>query len=470
MLTGFGSKLARMSESHRKTGIVACILAAGMGTRMRSSKPKVLHHLGGKPILAHLLDTVEALGVDSTHVVVGKHGDQVRAAFADRDNVTWVEQREQLGTGHAVMEAMPGFPGDSKVLILLGDAPLISPGTMRRLIDDPADLSVLSVDLDNPFNYGRIVRDGDGNVVAIVEERDANEKEKRIPEINTGAMVAAGDHLATWLKQLDTDNDQKEYLLPDIVAIAANEGIKVHGVKTLDEDEVKGINNFAQLAHLERVYQRRQAEALMNAGVRIVDPARFDLRGEINHGTDVVIEPNNLFEGNNYIGNNVTIGPNCVIRDSRIGNNCVIKPDSVIEEAVIGDNCSVGPFARLRPGTELAADVAIGNFVEVKKSKIGEGSKASHLAYLGDTTIGRDVNIGAGTITCNYDGVAKYETHIGDHVFVGSNTALVAPVTIAEGATIGAGSTITKNVTKGVLALGRGRQTIIENWKRPKAS
>ncbi len=299
-----------------------------------------------------------------------------------------------------------------------------------------------------------------------MEERDASESEKHIHEINTGVMIARAGDLNRWLGQLGTENDQKEYLLTDIISIAAAEGVKVRAIKTADEDEVKGINNFAQLAHLERILQRRQAEKLMGDGVRIADPDRFDLRGELEAGRDVVIDINNLFEGRNIIGNNVTIGANCFIRDSLIGDNCVIKANSVIEESVLADDCVVGPFARLRPGTELDENVAIGNFVEVKKSRLGRGSKANHLAYLGDAVIGREVNIGAGTITCNYDGVEKHETRIDDFVFVGSNTALVAPVTIGQGATIGAGSTITRNVGKGVLAIGRGRQKSIENWKK----
>lgn len=458
-----------MPESNQ-TKLVACILAAGMGTRMRSSTPKVLHTLAGKPILEHLLETVTQLGVDEIHVVIGTQGEQVRQAFPHFEQINWVFQTEQLGTGHAVMQAMADIDRNSRLLILLGDAPLVSADTLARLAGSEGELGVLTVDLDDPTNYGRILRGSGGQVQRIVEERDANEQEKRIREINTGVMVAATDSLDSWLKRLDTNNDQQEYLLTDIVEIAANDGIEVQGVKTTDSDEVKGINNFSQLAHLERIYQHRRAEALMKQGVKIIDPARIDLRGELQVGQDVVIDVNNVFEGNNIIGNNVTIGANCTIRDSRIGDNCVIKPNSLIEESLIDDGCNIGPFARLRPGTELAREVAIGNFVEVKKSRIGEGSKASHLAYLGDTTIGRQVNIGAGTITCNYDGVNKYETRIDDFVFVGSNTALVAPVTIGESATIGAGSTITRDVGKGVLALGRGRQKSIENWKRPKAN
>lgn len=457
-----------MPDSNRNK-LVACILAAGMGTRMRSSIPKVLHTLAGKPILGHLLETVGRIGVDEIHVVIGRQGEDIQRAFPGCANIRWVFQTEQLGTGHAVNQAMPDIEPDARVLILLGDAPLVTAETLSRLANADCDLGILTVELDDPSNYGRILRSPAGGVERIVEERDADEEEKRIREINTGVMVARADLLESWLARLDTNNDQNEYLLTDIVSIAANDGKKVHGIKTGDPDEVKGINDFAQLAHLERVCQSRQAEALMKDGVRIVDPARFDLRGDLQVGHDVTIDVNNIFEGQNVIGNNVVIGANCTIRDSRIGDNCVIKPNCVIEESVIDEGCSIGPYARLRPGTELAREVAIGNFVEVKKSKIGPGSKASHLAYLGDTTIGREVNIGAGTITCNYDGVNKFETRIDDFVFVGSNTALVAPVTIGEGATIGAGSTITRNVDKGVLAIGRGRQKSIENWKRPKA-
>ncbi|MEX2488160.1 MAG: bifunctional UDP-N-acetylglucosamine diphosphorylase/glucosamine-1-phosphate N-acetyltransferase GlmU [Pseudomonadales bacterium] len=459
-----------MPESKR-TKLVACILAAGMGTRMRSSMPKVLHTLAGKPLLEHLLDTVKQLGVHETHVVIGTQAEQIEQAFAHMDNLNWVCQAEQLGTGHAVMQAMSTIADDARVLILLGDAPLVSADTLERLAAADSDLAVLSVDVDDPSNYGRILRGADGHVERIVEERDASEQEKQIREINTGVMVASATYLSRWLSEIDTNNDQKEYLLTDIVEVAANDNKKVLAIKSSDPDEVKGINNFSQLAYLERVLQRRQAEALMAAGVKIMDPSRFDVRGELEAGHDVIIDVNNIFEGRNILGNKVTIGANCTIRDSRIGDNCIIKPNTIIEESLVGNDCSVGPYARLRPGTELAPEVAVGNFVEVKKSKIGQGSKASHLAYLGDTTIGRGVNIGAGTITCNYDGVNKFETHIDDYVFVGSNTALVAPVTIGEGATIGAGSTITRNVDKGVLAIGRERQKTIENWKKgPKAS
>ncbi len=444
-----------------------CILAAGMGTRMRSTRPKVLQLLAGRPLLSHLLDTVSDLEPSSIHVVIGQEADQIMSACPDIDNVHWVIQAERLGTGHAVMQAAPDLASGSRVVILLGDAPLISQATIRALLALRCDLGILSVDMDDPFNYGRIIRDGNRGVTAIVEERDASDEERLIREINTGCMVADADKLRGWLKKLDRDNDQGEYLLTDIVSIAADEGARVVAHKASDVMEVTGINNFEQLAALERNYQLREAKRLMAEGVHIVDPARFDSRGRIEAGRDVRIDVNVILEGEVILGDGVEIGSNCVIRNCTIGARTRIHPNTVMEDATIDEDCKVGPFARIRPGTRLENTVAVGNFVEVKKSTLGEGSKASHLAYLGDSTIGSGVNIGAGTITCNYDGVNKFQTRIGDNVFVGSNSSLVAPVTIGEGSTIGAGSTITKDVEPDVLALGRGRQTIISNWKKP---
>ncbi len=450
-----------------KPPIEICILAAGMGSRMRSSRPKALQKLAGRPLLAHLLATLERLEPTKIHIVIGQEAEQIKAAFPNDEKINWVMQHERLGTGHAVMQAADQFSMDSRLLILLGDAPLVSLETLQSMLDLDSDLGVLSVDMPDPFNYGRILRDDRNQVIAIVEERDATAEQRKIREINTGGMVANAKLLGSWLADLNCDNEQKEYLLTDIVEIASRSGNSVTTYKTPDPLEVTGINTFSQLTSLERAFQVQAAERLMAAGAHIIDPRRFDLRGELNIGQDVVIDINVVFEGKVTLGDGVSIGPNCVIKDSRIGANSVIKPNSMIDDAIIDEQCSVGPFARLRPGTYLKKAAAIGNFVEVKKSTIGEGTKASHLAYLGDSTIGNSVNIGAGTITCNYDGVNKHQTHIGDHVFVGSNSSLVAPVTISEGATIGAGSTITKNVDKNVLALGRGRQATISPWARP---
>lgn len=447
--------------------IEACILAAGMGTRMRSNRPKVLQRLAGRPLLAHLLDTLDALEPSRIHVVIGEGSELIQAAFPDAKNVNWVMQTERLGTGHAVMQAATHFSPGSHVIMLLGDAPLISVDTLTAMAQMDCDLGVLTVDMKDPCNYGRIVRDENGNVTAIVEERDATVEQKAIQEINTGGMVAKASLLSHWLTSLDCKNDQREYLLTDIVAIAANAGCKVSAYKTSEVTEVTGINTFEQLASLEKEHQGRNALKLMEQGVHIIDPSRFDLRGEVKVGKDIVIDINVILEGKVVLEDGVTIGANCIIKDSKIGRNTVIKPNSVIDETIVEADCSVGPFARLRPGTHLKKAVAVGNFVEVKKSTLGEGSKASHLAYLGDSTIGTSVNIGAGTITCNYDGVSKHETHIEDNVFVGSNASLVAPVTIGEGSTIGAGSTITRNVEGNVLAVSRGRQKIISHWQRP---
>ncbi len=447
--------------------IEVCILAAGMGSRMHSSHPKVLQILAGRPLLGHILDTLALLDSVRVHVVIGQEADQVRQAFLNRENVNWVMQEERRGTGHAVMQAASYFSADSRVLILLGDAPLISIETVDAMLKLDCDLGILSVDVEDPYNYGRILRDAGANVIAIVEERDATEQQKKIREINTGGMVASARLLKDWLSKLNCNNDQGEYLLTDIVALAAKGNCVVTAYKAREAMEVAGINTFEQLASLESELQLKNARDLMAKGVHIIDPSRFDLRGEVIVGKDVVIDINVIIEGKVELADGVTIGPNCVIKDSRIGANSTIKANSLIDETIIDTNCSVGPFSRLRPGTHLKNEVAVGNFVEVKKSTLGEGSKASHLAYLGDSTIGRAVNIGAGTITCNYDGVNKYETHIGDNVFVGSNSSLVAPVMIGEGTTIGAGSTITRDVEPGVLAIGRGKQKIITNWQRP---
>jgi bifunctional UDP-N-acetylglucosamine pyrophosphorylase / glucosamine-1-phosphate N-acetyltransferase len=431
-----------------------CILAAGVGSRMCSDKPKVLQTLAGKPLLEHLLETVSSFSPASVHVVVGQGSEEVKAKFADRTDIKWVYQAERKGTGHAMQQAAPDIDPESRVLILLGDAPLVKRTTLDELTSVDADLTVLTVDMEEPYNYGRILRE--------------DERQRSIREINSGVMVADGRKLVSWLKQLTDDNAQKEFLLTDIVRYANSEGSIVKAYKTDDPFEVTGINTFSQLAGLERALQHKTAQQLMGRGVQLMDPARIDVRGNLVVGRGVSIDINAIFEGEVTIGDDVTIGPNCVIKDSQVGTGSVIKANSMLEQALVGERCSVGPFARLRPGAELEDEVAVGNFVEIKKSKLGKGSKASHLTYLGDSSIGADVNIGAGTITCNYDGVNKYQTCIGDGAFIGSNSSLVAPVSIGAGATVGAGSTITKDVEANELALGRGKQKSIANWRRPE--
>jgi len=443
-----------------------CILAAGMGSRMKSDKPKVLHQLAGRPLLGHLIQTVQIVAPQKIHVVVGKGAEQVKQAFSGQA-LNWVLQKEQKGTGHAVMQALPDIAPDSKVLILYGDAPLIRPETAQKLITADCDLAILTVNLENPFNYGRIIRGENEQVIGIVEEKDANDEQKQICEINSGVMTTTGRLLKAWLEKINTNNAQGEYLLTDIVSLANEAGSKVRAIVTEDPMEASGVNNFTQLAELERVYQMRKAQELMDAGVHVIDPARLDIRGNLTVGKNVSIDINCIFEGEVTLGDNVTVSANCMVKDTTIANGSLIKPNSMLEEATVGEDCSVGPFARLRPGANLTDTVSVGNFVEVKKTTMGHGSKASHLSYLGDANIGAGVNIGAGTITCNYDGVNKHLTEIADNVFVGSNSSLVAPVKIGEGATIGAGSTITHEV-EGGLAIGRGRQKVFENWKGPR--
>ena len=442
-----------------------CILAAGKGSRMKSNKPKVLQELAGKPLISHLLETGKSLKPKKIHLVIGAGGEQIQTRFSD-SGLNFVEQAEQLGTGHAVQQLIPYLNG-GRVLILLGDAPLVSKDSLERLIAEDCDLGVLSVDHPNPFNYGRILRDETG-VQAIIEERDANDEIKTISEINTGVMVADATQLVGWLTQLSAENDQGEFLLTDIVSIARSEGRRVVAIKAKDHREVQGVNTFAQLAELEQYYQAMAASQLLNDGVQIVDPARFTLRGELVAGQDVFIDVNCIIEGKVKLGDGVRIGANTVIKDATIGPGSVIKPFSHVEGATMESDCAAGPFARLRPGTYFEDNVAVGNFVEVKKSRLGVGSKASHLSYIGDAVLGQSVNIGAGTITCNYDGVNKHVTNIEDGVFVGTNTSLVAPVTLGEWSTIAAGSTITSNVPARSLGVGRGKQRNIEGWKGPR--
>lgn len=445
----------------------AVILAAGKGTRMYSNLPKVLHTLAGKPMAKHVIDTCGDLGASHIHLVYGHGGDTMQQVLAD-EPVSWVLQAEQLGTGHAVNQASPGLADNEKVLILYGDVPLISGDTLTNLLDAQPDggIALLTVVLDDPTGYGRIVR-RNGPVVAIVEQKDASEEQKLIKEINTGVMVANGGDLKRWLGQLKNENSQGEYYLTDIIAIAHDEGRAVEAVHPVNPIEVEGVNNRIQLARLERAYQAMQAERLLEQGVMLRDPSRFDLRGKLQCGTDVEIDVNVIIEGNVSIGNNVLIGAGCVLKDCEIDDNSVIRPYSVIEGATVGEDCTVGPFTRLRPGAELVGDSHVGNFVEMKKSRLGRGSKANHLTYLGDADIGDRVNIGAGTITCNYDGVNKFKTEIGDDVFVGSDTQLIAPVKIAKGATIGAGATINRDIGEGELVITRAPARTIKGWKRP---
>ncbi|HSG59323.1 MAG TPA: bifunctional UDP-N-acetylglucosamine diphosphorylase/glucosamine-1-phosphate N-acetyltransferase GlmU [Woeseiaceae bacterium] len=448
-------------------GLSVIILAAGQGTRMRSRQPKVLQPLAGRPLLGHVLDTAAALAADDVCVVYGHGGDAVPTAFPG-PGVRWVLQADQLGTGHAVQQAMPNTPHGNRVLILFGDVPLLTSATLHRLLDGtPADdLAVLTVDLGDPAGYGRIVRDG-GNVAGIVEEQDATVEQRAIREINTGVMVSPGDKLRAWLDNLGNDNAQGEYYLTDVIAMAVGDGVTVHGVKAVNWTEVMGINDKKQLAEAERALQARRVEQLMAEGVGFADPARVDIRGTLTCGSDVYIDVNALFEGDVTLGDGVVIESNNVIRDSRIGAGTVIHSNCHIEQSTTGENCEIGPFARMRPGATLANNVKLGNFVEVKKSTIADGSKVNHLTYIGDTEMGSGVNVGAGTITCNYDGANKHKTTIGDGAFIGSGVNLVAPVEVGKGATIGAGSTITKPAPDDKLTLERAKQMTIEGWKKP---
>ncbi|HET7204409.1 MAG TPA: bifunctional UDP-N-acetylglucosamine diphosphorylase/glucosamine-1-phosphate N-acetyltransferase GlmU, partial [Steroidobacteraceae bacterium] len=427
--------------------ISVVILAAGQGKRMKSDLPKVVQPLAGRPLLAHVIETARELDATDIHVVHGHGGERVRERLA-RHDVTWALQAEQHGTGHAVQQAMPGVPDDHLVLVLYGDVPLVRAATLQRLVDAAAGgeaLALLSVRMRDPTGYGRIVRDRAGNVVRIVEHKDANQKERAIDEVNTGLMAASAKWLREWLGQLGNDNAQGEYYLTDVVVMAARAGLKVNAIPAEREDEVLGVNDKVQLAEVEAVYRRRRAQELMLQGVTIVDPARFDARGPVQVGRDVVIDVNVILEGTVRIGNRVRIGPNAFIRDCEIGDDVEILPNCVLDHARVGARAIVGPFARLRPEAVLGEEVHVGNFVEVKKSELKRGAKANHLTYLGDATIGEKVNVGAGTITCNYDGVNKWRTEIGDGAFIGSGTMLVAPVKVGAEATIGAGSTITRD-------------------------
>lgn len=443
------------------------VLAAGKGTRMKSALPKVLHRLAGKTLLQHVLDTSAGL-VDSHTIVVTGHGaDEVKHSVA-QGPFTFVEQLQQLGTAHAVMQAAPHLRSDSTALILYGDVPLISHDTLSAMIAEAKDnLSLLTVTLDEPTGYGRIIRDHNGNVSAIVEEKDASPEQRCICEVNTGVLALPVQHLKELLPQIGNNNAQGEYYLTDIISLAVAKGLRINTRQASCVEEVQGVNDRQQLALLERYYQRQQADRLMKAGVTLADPDRFDVRGELVCGTDTTIDINAIFEGRVVLGCHVTIGPNCQISNSVISDHVEIKANSVIEGAEVASGSVVGPFARLRPGTVLEEGAKIGNFVETKKTRVGKGSKINHLSYVGDAALGELVNVGAGTITCNYDGVNKHRTEIADQAFIGSNTSLVAPVRVGKQATVGAGSTITQDVPDGELGLTRAEQKNITGWQRP---
>lgn len=443
------------------------ILAAGQGKRMHSNLPKVLHPLAGKPLVSHVIDTARQLAPRRLCLVYGHGGDAVRASLEAPD-LAFALQSPQRGTGHAVQQALPHLEDGGVTLVLYGDVPLIRAETLKRLLRAGEDgLAVLTVTLDNPTGYGRIVRDDAGRVVRIVEQKDATDEEKAIREINTGIMALPTARLGDWLGRLSDDNAQQEYYLTDIVGMAVSEGLPIRTAQPDDEWEVLGVNSKLQLAELERIAQRNIAERLLDEGVRLADPARLDVRGELVCGRDVFIDVNCVFEGRVELGEAVEIGPNCVIKTARIGAGTRIAAFSHIEDAIVGADGAIGPFARLRPGTELAEDVHVGNFVEIKKSRIAAHSKANHLAYLGDAVIGSRVNVGAGTITCNYDGANKFQTVIEDDAFIGSDTQLVAPVTVGRGATLGAGTTLTKNAPPETLTVTRAKQVTITGWSRP---
>ena len=441
------------------------ILAAGKGTRMYSDIPKVLHPLAGLPLLAHVITAARALAARRIVIVYGHGGESVRDHFQAED-IEFVRQEPQLGTGHAVQQALP-LLDSSMTLVLYGDVPLIEVATLERLTATGADLALLTLEVDEPQGYGRIVRNRSGKIVRIVEEKDASASEKSIREINTGLLAASTPHLKKWLTDIDNDNQQNEYYLTDITALAVRDRATLTAVAPAQYFEVLGINSKAQLARLERIFQWERAQKLMNQGVTVVDPARIDVRGTLSCGRDVTIDIGCIFEGNVVLGDHVSIGANCVVRESHVGPGSEILPFSHIDENTIGADCRIGPYARLRPGNHLANDVRVGNFVEVKATHIANGSKANHLAYLGDSRIGSEVNIGAGTITCNYDGANKYQTIIEDDVFIGSDTQLVAPVTIGAGGTVGAGSTITKDTPPGELSVSRSKQVTVSGWQRP---
>ncbi|MCP4595932.1 bifunctional UDP-N-acetylglucosamine diphosphorylase/glucosamine-1-phosphate N-acetyltransferase GlmU [Neptuniibacter sp.] len=445
------------------------ILAAGQGSRMKSKLPKVLHQVGGKAMVQHVIDTAAQLGDVNTHVVIGHGADLLRESLQGQ-RVNFALQSEQKGTGHAVAQAMPEVSEDSVVLVLYGDVPLTKAETMSQMVEIAAtgDLALLTVDLKDPTGYGRIVRNSADKVVAIVEHKDASPEQHKISEVNTGILAVKSQYLRNWLPQLSSENAQGEYYLTDIIAMAAEQGLTISAIQPDAEEEVQGVNNRVQLAELERWYQLQQAEYLMINGATLADPNRIDVRGNVKIGQDLLIDINVVLEGDVTLGDNVVIEPNCYLKNCTVGAGTRIKANTVIEDAAIAENCDIGPFARIRPGTQLSNKAKVGNFVETKKAIVGEGSKINHLSYIGDAILGKDVNIGAGTITCNYDGVNKSTTAIGDNAFIGSNTALVAPVQVGSMATVGAGSTISKSVSDDALAVTRSKQTEIKNWPRPQ--
>ena len=438
---------------------------------MRSKLPKVLHPLAGKPLLQHVLDTANQLQPKGLHVVVGHQADRVRSAIDDANEsaVIWAEQTEQLGTGHAVQQALPAVADDSVVLVLYGDVPMVSLNTLERCVASAAagNLGLVTADFDDPAQLGRIIRSDGGAILEIVEYKDANPSQRAIQEINSGIMALNGGVLKRLLSEVKTDNAQGEYYLTDVIALSVANNIEVEGLKAERPEEVTGVNDRLQLAQLERVFQMDRAEDLMRGGVTLADPSRIDVRGSVSAGQDCFVDANVIFVGNVVLGTGVQIASGCVITNSVLGDNVQVHANTLVEGASVAADCALGPFARIRPGSDLAAGVKVGNFVEVKKSKLGAGTKASHLTYIGDATIGAECNIGAGTVTCNYDGISKHETHIGDRVFVGTNSTLVAPIEINQDAFVAAGSTITTNVPDETLAVGRGKQRNIPGWVRP---
>jgi bifunctional UDP-N-acetylglucosamine pyrophosphorylase / glucosamine-1-phosphate N-acetyltransferase len=444
------------------------VLAAGQGKRMKSALPKVLQPLAGRPLLSHVLDAARALQPQALHVVYGHGGETLRAAFKDQP-LEWALQAEQLGTGHALMQALPGIPDSHLVLVLFGDVPLVRSEALAALVEDARanTLALLSVELADPTGYGRVLRDRRGGVRRVVEQRDASATERRVRECNTGVMAAPARLLRAWLARLGNANAQGEYYLTDIIAMAVRERVPVVARIVADENDVLGVNDRRQLAQLEGALRGRRAAQLFDAGVTLADATRIDIRGEVLTGRDVFLDVGVVLEGRVELGDNVRVGPYCVLRDVTLGAGTEVAAHSVLDGAVAGENCRIGPFARLRPGARLARDVHVGNYVEVKNSELGVGAKANHLTYLGDTTVGARVNVGAGTITCNYDGVNKSRTVIGDNAFIGSGTMLVAPVEVGADATIGAGSVITHDAPAGKLTLGRARQATVDSWQRP---
>ena len=445
------------------------ILAAGQGKRMRSDLPKVLQPLAGRPLLAHVIDCARGLGADAVYVVYGHGGGGVRAAFHG-EPLGWVLQSEQLGTGHAVLQVMPAIPDEHVVLVLFGDVPMLQTATLRSLLEraGPGALALLSVVLDVPTGYGRVLRDNAGHVYRIVEQSDANRKELAVRECNTGVLAAPAGALRRWLAGLTNDNAKQEYYLTDVVTLAVKDGFRIEALPAPSRAEVLGVNDKLQLAELEAEYRALRARELLSAGVTLADPLRLDVRGSVTAGKDVALDVNVVLEGQVVLGDRVVVGPGCILRDVTIGADAVLAPYCVLDGATVGERCVVGPYARLRPGSRLLADAHVGNFVELKNATLGAGSKANHLSYLGDATIGAQVNVGAGTITCNYDGANKWPTFIEDGAFIGSGTMLVAPVTVGRDATIGAGSTITSAAPRERLTLERGQQKSVDGWRRPE--